>query len=84
MAKSKSMCSGCRQNFYNGNNPLGVKECWSFQSATVVTRMLVGTWQNPPYVWSPRKVLSCYCPEGLHPIKRDDPRVVMPKKERIS
>lgn len=26
-------CAGCRDNFYNGNNPLGVKRCWSFDEA---------------------------------------------------
>ena len=31
-------CSGCEQNFYNGNNPYGVKKCWSFDKAKIVTR----------------------------------------------
>lgn len=38
MAKSKSMCAGCRDNFYNGNNNLGVQECWNYESAKVISK----------------------------------------------
>lgn len=38
MAKDKSKCSGCRNNFYNGNNSLGVSECWSLADAKLKTR----------------------------------------------
>jgi len=31
-------CSGCRNNFYNGNNSLGVARCWSLESAKLVTK----------------------------------------------
>lgn len=31
-------CRGCRDDFYNGSNPLGVKRCWSFDKAQIVTR----------------------------------------------
>lgn len=80
MAKSRAMCSGCRNNFYNGNNDIGVKECWSFKSAKVVTRMRVGTWQPPPYIWNPQKVLSCYHESGASFIERSDSRVQMRKR----
>lgn len=26
-------CAGCRNDFYNGHNDLGVKECWSREDA---------------------------------------------------
>ena len=77
MAKEKKMCVGCRQNFYNGNNSYGIKECWSFKSAKVVTRVSVGTWQAPPYEWRPQKTFDCHSPEGRHWLKRDDCRVVV-------
>jgi hypothetical protein len=73
MAKSKAMCSGCREDFYNHNQPDG---CWCFAGAKIVTRMCVGTWQPPPYVWRPEEVLSCFSPEGSSMIKRNDCRVV--------
>ena len=33
---TKRNCIGCRDNFYNGNNNLGVKECWGFKTAELV------------------------------------------------
>jgi len=47
--KSKRMCAGCRDNFYNGNNPMGVNECWAFSDAKVMKRLAIGKWQSPPY-----------------------------------
>ena len=73
MAKSRSMCSGCRDDYYNRNREGG---CWCFATATVVTRTSVGTWQPPPYKWMPQKTLSCHHPEGLHWIGKDDCRLV--------
>lgn len=31
-------CVGCRDDFYNDKNPLGVKRCWSLKSAKKVRR----------------------------------------------
>ena len=71
MTKSKVICEGCRNDYYNRDGG-----CWHFGRATVVTRTQVGTWQNPPYKWLPRKTLCCHtAPDGRHWIKRDDPRV---------
>ncbi len=81
MPKSKEMCSGCHNDFYNGHNEIGVKECWSFKGAKVVQRMRVGTWQRPPYVWSAYKTLSCYLPtRGTSLVCRNDPRVITAKQ----
>jgi hypothetical protein len=35
----KQMCSGCRDDFYNGHNDIGVKECWMFAKAKVVNKV---------------------------------------------
>jgi len=75
MAKNKSMCFGCRDNFYNGNNSIGVKECWLYKTAKVVTRTRVGTWEPPPYKWIPIKILSCYHAEGCSFIEKIDCRI---------
>lgn len=40
----KKHCAGCRNNFYNGNNDLGVQECWSLKRAKLKTRYQIGTW----------------------------------------
>lgn len=33
---TKSMCAGCRDNFYNGE---GASECWAFKSAVVCNKV---------------------------------------------
>ena len=71
MAKTKAMCGGCRDDYYNQNREGG---CWCFENAKVVERTKVGVWQNPPYQWQPKKTLSCHSPEGSVWIKIDDPR----------
>lgn len=68
-------CVGCRDNFYNGNNPLGVKECWMLKTAEPIQLTLVGVWQTPPYVWNPQPTLSCHRPEGSVWLKREDSRM---------
>ena len=42
-------CVGCRDNFYNCNNNIGVKRCWMLAEATMGDFLIVGVWQNPPY-----------------------------------
>ena len=42
-------CSGCRNNFYNGNNELGVAKCWSFKSAKLVKKIRIHVDTIPPY-----------------------------------
>jgi hypothetical protein len=73
--QKKTLCAGCRDNFYNipGNSTTG--ECWLLANAKPVERTSVGTWQNPPYHWQPQQTLSCHHPEGRHWIKDDDPRL---------
>ncbi len=75
MAKSKSMCSGCHQDYYNHNRDGG---CWSFKLATVVRRVKVGTSEPPPYSKTrAEKCLSCYSPDGGHSmLELTDSRVV--------
>ena len=54
-------CSGCRNNFYNGNNQHGIKECWNLKSAKLVMRIPVGHWENPPYLDKKKvKVPTCW------------------------
>jgi hypothetical protein len=66
--KDKTLCQGCRDNFYNGNNPLGVKECWSFKSAKVVKRWRIGWWtmQDKRENFTPVTTLSCHNAPGQY------------------
>ena len=59
--KSRSLCSGCRDDFYNGHNNLGVNKCWSFDESEIVKVIQVGYWERPPYTDRQiEKRLSCY------------------------
>ena len=71
--KTKSMCSGCRDNFYNGNNSLGVAECWHFKDAKVVQRVIIHRDQMPPYRnLKTEPTLSCwYGDHGLRAYSKD-------------
>lgn len=64
MALSKKdklkMCFGCRNDFYNGHNDIGVTQCWSLKNAKVVKRKRVHLDQVPPWTQKAIRVLSCY------------------------
>ena len=78
MSKTKAMCSGCYNDFYNRNREGG---CFSYSSARIVRRVRVGTWEPPPY--SPDRVekcLSCYHAQGYAMLEISDPRVRKGKK----
>ena len=65
----KKHCSGCRNNIYNGNNNLGITECWSLKEAKLVSRIPIGHWENSPYLNKKKvKVLNCWHGEGSNRI----------------
>ena len=71
----KKQCSGCRNDFYNGNNDLDVKECWSLKSAKLVSRISIGHWENPPYLDKKKvRVPDCWHGEGSNRIHYIDPQ----------
>ena len=72
MKKSKQLCNGCRNDFYNYNIADG---CWSFSNAKIVKRQRVGTWQPPPYKWNPETCLSCYHAVGYSMLEKNDCRI---------
>jgi len=60
----KRNCSGCEQNFYNGNNPYGVRECWSFKNAKIVFKKKIHIDQRPPWKQKAIRVPNCYQQKG--------------------
>jgi hypothetical protein len=64
MSKSTEHCTGCRNNFYNGNNPMGVKVCWYLEGAKVVKRWRIGTWTVPHSVECFQHVTTYDCHQG--------------------
>lgn len=69
-------CQGCRDNFYNGNNGLGVKRCWSFDRKKKLEWRVgpIGHWENPPYTNKTKKRMApCWHRDsnGSHWVKPD-------------
>lgn len=63
-------CVGCRDNFYNGNNTLGVNQCWRLEDALVIPRRRVRMDERPPWTAAPEPLPQCYHASGyifVHP-----------------
>ena len=56
----KTHCNGCRDDFYNGNNDLGVSRCWNLDSAKLMWRKEVHINQCPPWTQKAKRLPSCY------------------------
>lgn len=61
-------CAGCRDDFYNDKNPMGIKECWGLKTAKLVTRYRIGTWTRPTEHGAFTKVrrFNCFHQDGSH------------------
>ncbi len=58
--KTKDLCVGCRNNFYNGNNSYGIAECWSYKSARIARKKFVPIDLRPPWKLPVITTLSCH------------------------
>jgi len=67
----KSKCAGCEYNFYNGNNPYGITECWLLKKAQLIQRRRVGINDVPPWTAKPETLPSCYHKRGYIFVKPD-------------
>ncbi len=57
LEEKTEFCYGCRQNFYNGRNELGIKQCWSLKSARLKEREIYDSLSSV----KPRKVIALSC-----------------------
>ncbi|KKL21047.1 hypothetical protein LCGC14_2449400 [marine sediment metagenome] len=73
--KSTAPCGGCRNNFYNGNNDLGVSRCWSLKDARLVKRWRIGWWTTPtiPGAFVQVKTYDCHHETGRYGFSEDLP-----------
>ena len=64
--EDKHLCKDCKDDYYNGNNSVGIKECWSFDNAEVVTRFRIPWWTPMDRAENFTKVttLSCHMETG--------------------
>lgn len=73
-------CDGCRENFYNGNNDLGVQRCWSLDTAKVVERKFVHFNDVPPWNRQPvETTFSCHRRKGHVSVSPDNPSCFPPE-----
>jgi hypothetical protein len=70
----KKHCSGCRDNFYNGNNDLGVSQCWSLKDAKLIMRKEVHIDQVPPWNQKAKMLPNCYHREQFVYVRPDQVR----------
>ena len=63
-AKSKTLCHGCRDDFYNGRHNCTQEGCWSFDGAEVIKRKRVPMDQRPPWKQKAQWFLSCRTEAG--------------------
>ena len=82
MRKDKSMCVGCHSDFYNGNNNVGIKECWLFRTAKVVTRERIGWWVRPESAGNFTRVttLNCHTETGQYAFLEKLPKHIVRSK----
>jgi len=75
MSDKLPMCIGCRADFYNGKNDLGVTECWHLKTAKVVTRYRLGWWTSPDTSGSFTKIrtLDCHHAPGQYALYKKLP-----------
>lgn len=66
-------CHGCRDDFYNGNNPMGVKACWGLKTATRIRRVRVNVDKRPPWTAKSEWLPSCYNEDRFVFFKVGDP-----------
>lgn len=59
MKKSKKLCEGCYNDFYNQGGG-GAKECWSYAGAEVCKRAFVHVSMVPPWKVKPVTTLTCH------------------------
>lgn len=63
---NKDHCRGCRNDFYNGNNECGVKNCFSLKAAKMITRFRISihTPMNRKSGYTKMKLPNCYHQKG--------------------
>ncbi len=74
-AEKLKLCVGCRENFYNGKNSIGVSECWHLESAQIVKRWRLQWWTSPitPGAFVQVRTLSCHHQPGRYAFCKELP-----------
>lgn len=73
--KSITPCAGCREDFYNGKNNLGITHCWHLESALLVKRWRQGWWVAPtvPGAFVQVETYDCHHEPGRYAFEKELP-----------
>ncbi len=82
--KRREFCGGCRNDFYNGNNDLGVKECWSLKTARISRVAFVHLDSVPPWHAPIVRTLHCHQRERYVRINPGHPQLASRKARATS
>lgn len=74
MKKSKQLCAGCRDNFYNSTHTSNTGECWSYPSARIKKKKFVPLDMRPPWDIPAETTLSCHRRKGYVAVGKDQVR----------
>lgn len=81
--KTKDLCVGCRDDYYNGKNEKGIQECWLYERARLVKRFKIGWWTQPTSASSFEEVwtLNCHNAPGQYALMEELPDHVRRRAE---
>jgi hypothetical protein len=75
MSKTKKLCSGCHDDFYNNRQNFSQFGCWSFKTARVVKRAFVHVDQVPPWHNPLVTTLDCHHRSRYITVERGHPQL---------
>lgn len=83
LRNKRRYCAGCDNDFYNGHNELGVRQCWHLASARVVWRWRIGWWTQPARgAYRRVRTLTCHSAPGRYAQVETIDREFVPLRRR--
>lgn len=83
--KCKDLCRGCHHDFWNHDNRFGIRECWSFSDADVVTRWRIDSNCVPDNqeAFSQVTTLDCHTAPGRYGLFANLPLHFMRRRSNV-
>jgi hypothetical protein len=74
--KSKDLCTGCKDAYYNEGNNSNTGECWMFEKAEVINAYRIGWWtpQDKKENFEKVTILSCRAEPGRFAYYQEIPK----------
>lgn len=84
--KETEYCKGCKDDFYNANNNLGIDKCWLLDTAKIVTLYKIGWWTPPDSKanFTKIKTYNCHHASGIYALYTKLPDHLIEDEEKAS